>query len=186
MRVLSLTAVLALAACSSSSHTPPDPTVTPANVRVSGTATTGVSSNALRVSPSYDVSFDTIYASVDKIWSALPAIYTALSIPLTTADPQTLRFGNEGMKVRRRLGETSLVKLLDCGRTQIGQNADSYEIVMSVVTTLARADVNTTVVATGVQASGSPLQFGGSQTRCRTKGELERQIALALSARFNK
>lgn len=186
MRVRGLTAVMALAACSSSPHTPPDPTVAPANVRVSGTGTTGPSSNALRVTPSYDIAIDTIYAGVDKIWAALPAIYTALSIPLTTADPQTLRFGNEGMKIRRRLGETSLVELLDCGRTQIGQNADSYEIVMSVVTTLARADVNTTVVSTGVQATGKPLQFGGSETRCRTKGELERQIALGLRARFNK
>lgn len=186
MRVLSLMIVLALAACSSSPNTPPDPTIGPANVRVSGTGTTGVSSNAVRVSPSYDVAFDTIYASVDKIWAALPAIYTALSIPLTTADPQTMRFGNEGMKVRRRLGETPLVNLLDCGRTQIGQSADSYEIIMSVVTTLARADVNTTVVSTGIEASGKPLQFGGSETRCRTKGELERQIALALHARFDK
>lgn len=186
MRVPGFAALLLLAACSSSHNVPPDPTTAPANVRVTGTGTSGVSSSAVRVTPSYDVAFDTIYASVDSIWAALPAIYTALSIPLTTADPQTLRFGNEGMKIRRRLGETSLIKLLDCGRTQIGQNADSYEIVMSVVTTLARAGIHTTVVSTGVEASGKPMQFGGSETRCRTKGELERLIALALRARVEK
>jgi hypothetical protein len=161
--------------------------VGPANtVRVAGSHTTGVSNNALRVIPSYDLAVDTIYAGASAIWSALPAVYTALSIPLTTADNQTLRFGNEGMKVRRKLGETSLVKLLDCGRTQIGQNADSYEIIMSVVTTLKRHDENITVISTSVEASGKPLQFGGSETRCRTKGELEKQIALAVRARVEK
>lgn len=187
MRILGPAALLLAAACSST-HTPdPDPTVGPANtVRVAGSNATGVSNNALRVSPSYDVAVDTIYAGVAPIWSALPAIYTALSIPLTTADNQSLRFGNEGMKIRRRLGETSLIKLLDCGRTQIGQNADSYEILMSVVTTLRRHDENTTVIATAVEASGKPLQFGGSETRCRTKGELEKQIALAVRARAEK
>ena len=187
MRIAGPAALLVLAACSSS-HTPdPDPTVGPANtVRVSGTNTTGVSNNALRVTPSYDVAVDTIYTGVAPIWSALPAIYTALSIPLTIADNQTLRFGNEGMKIRRRLGETSLIKLLDCGRTQIGQNADSYDILMSVVTTLRRHDANVTIISTSVEASGKPAQFGGSETRCRTKGELEKQIALALRARVEK
>lgn len=187
MRILASAAVVVLAACSSS-HTPAaDPTVGPAStVRVSGTHTTGVSSNALRVSPSYDLAVDTIYAGVSAIWSALPAVYTALSIPLTTADNQALRFGNEGMKIRRKLGETSLVKLLDCGRTQIGQNADSYEILMSVVTSLRQNDANTTIVSTQIEASGKPLQFGGSETRCRTKGELEKQIALAVRARVEK
>ena len=109
-----------------------------------------------------------------------------MSIPLTIADNQTLRFGNEGMKIRRRLGETSLIKLLDCGRTQIGQNADSYDILMSVVTTLRRHDANVTIISTSVEASGKPAQFGGSETRCRTKGELEKQIALALRARVEK
>lgn len=187
MRFIGPVSALMVAACTSS-HTPaPDPSIGPGNtVRVAGTNTSGVSNSALRVTPSYDLAVDTIYAGVDKIWAALPFVYTALSIPLTTADTQTLRFGNEGMKIRRRLGETSLIKLLDCGRTQIGQNADSYDIVMSVVTTLRRHDANTTVVATAIEATGRPPQFSGSETRCRTKGELERQIALALRARAEK
>lgn len=186
MRIVGFAALLVLTACSS--HNPaPDPTVGPANtVRVAGANTTGVTNNAVRVTPSYDVLVDTIYAGVEQIWGALPAIYTALSIPLTTADNQSLRFGNEGMRIRRRLGETSLTKLLDCGRTQIGLNADSYDIVMSVMTSLRQHDANTTIVSTTIEASGKPAQFSGSETRCRTKGELEKQIALALRARVEK
>jgi hypothetical protein len=187
MRAIGLAALLVLTACSSS-HTPaPDPSVGPGNtVRVAGTNTTGVSNNAMRVTPSYDVAVDTIYAGVEPIWAALPFIYTALSIPLTTADNQRLRFGNEGMKIRRRLGETPLVKLLDCGRTQIDQNAESYDIHMSVMTVLRRHDAQITIVSTSVEASGKPPQFGGSETRCRTKGELEKAIVLALRARVEK
>ena len=178
-------ALLMLAACTSAPNTPPDPATRPNDVRVAG-AGGGIRGSAMRVNPSYDVTFDTVHATVDRVWAALPAIYTALSIPLTTADPNTLRFGNEGMKIRRRLGETQLIKLLDCGRSQIGENADSYEIVMSVLTTLQRLDAQTTRVSTAIEASGKPIQFAGAETRCRTKGELERQISLALRARFEK
>lgn len=174
---------LFLAGCTSTPGPRPDPAVGGSTVRVAG-AGGGVATTAMRVNPSYDVRFDTIHASVDRIWSALPAVFTALAIPLTTADNQSLRFGNEGMKVRRKLGDNQLIKLLDCGRSQIGENADSYEIVMSVLTLLERVGPTTTRVATSVEATGKPIQFAGGETRCRTKGELERQIALALRARF--
>lgn len=187
MRIVGVVALVVLAACSSAHNPSPDPSVDPAsNVRVAGSNTSGVSNSTLRVTPSYDVAVDTIHAGVEKIWEALPAIYTALSIPLTTADNQTLRFGNEGMKIRRRLGETSLIKLLDCGRTQIGQNADSYDILLSVLTTLRRHDAQTTIVSTSVEATGRPPQFSSSDTRCRTTGALERQIVLALRARVER
>ena len=185
MRIIGPAALLVLASCSSSRPVP-DPSVGPAStVRVAGTNTTGVSNNALRVTPSHDVAVDTIHAGVEQVWAALPAIYTALSIPLTTADNKSFRFGNEGMKIRRRLGETSLVKLLDCGRTQIGPNAESYDIVLSVMTTLRRHSEHATIVSTAIDASGKAVQFG-SETRCRTTGALEKQIALALRARVEK
>lgn len=183
MRMSGLPLVL-LAACTSAPNTPPDPAARPNDVRVAG-AGGGIRGSAMRVTPSYDVTFDTISATVDKIWAALPSVYTALSIPLTTADTRSLRFGNEGMKVRRRLGDNQLIKLLDCGRSQIGDNADSYEITMAVITSLQKIDAQVTRVTTAVEASGKPIQFAGAETRCRTKGELERQIALALRARFS-
>jgi hypothetical protein len=176
-------ALLILTACTSAPDTTPDPAARPNDVRVAGTGG-GIRGSAMRVNPSYDVTFDTINATVDKVWAALPAVYTALSIPLTTADPKSLRFGNEGMRIRRRLGDTQLVKLLDCGRSQIGENAESYEIMMSVMSTLQQLSPQTTRVTTSIEASGKPIQFAGAETRCRSKGELERQISLALRARF--
>ena len=186
MRAQRLVILLILVACSSTQHATPDPAATPANVSIAGSGTSGVNTGSLRVNPSYDVAFDTIHTSLDRVWAALPAIYTALSIPITTADTKKYLFGNEGMKVYRRLGETPLTRLLDCGRTQIGPNADSYEIVMSVTTLLRPHEPQVTIVTTSVDASGRPMQYGGGDTRCRTKGELERQIALALRARFER
>ena len=176
-------ALVVLAACSSTPNTLPDPAARPNDVRVAGSGG-GIRGSAMRVNPSYDVTFDTIHAPVEKIWAALPGVYTALSIPLTTAEPASLRFGNEGMKIRRRLGDIQLFTLLDCGRSQIGDNAESYEINMSVLTSLQRIDAQRTRVSTVVEASGKPIQFSGAETRCRSKGELEQRIALGLRARF--
>ena len=175
-------ALLTFAACTSAPNTTPDPAARPSDVQVTGHSGGAVRS-AIRVNPSYDVAFDTIQASVDRVWDALPAIYTALSMPLTVADNKARRLGNEGMKTRRRLGDTPLMKLLDCGRSQIGENAESYEITLSVVTTLQVLNAQTTRVSTSVEASAKPIQFAGAEIGCRTKGELERQIALALRAR---
>ena len=54
---------------------------------------------------------------------------------------------------------------------------------MSVLTTLAKVDSANTVVYTNIEASGQPMNYAGGQTRCRTKGELEKQMLLMLRTR---
>lgn len=154
-------------------------------VRVTGSSGTGTAVNtSTRTAATYDVRIDTLPVKLDLVWKALPSVYTGLEIPINTLDNTKNMVGNGGIKLYRRVGPNQLTKLLDCGRTQIGPNADSYEIIMSVITTLAKADSASTVVYTNVEASGQPMNYAGGQTRCRTRGELEKQILLMLRTRL--
>ncbi|HYC51904.1 MAG TPA: hypothetical protein VEB19_12400 [Gemmatimonadaceae bacterium] len=166
-------------------NTPPEVAPPAQTVRVTGAMGTGTAVNSsTRTSGTYDVRIDTIAVKLDQVWKTLPAVYGALEIPISEFDAEKNLVGNGGMKVYRRLGQNQLTKILDCGRTQIGQNADSYEIIMSVITTLAKVDSASTVVYTNIEASGQPMNYAGGQTRCRTKGELEKQLMLMLESRL--
>lgn len=185
MRRLCPLAALLLAACSSSAGNRPDAAPTPTQtVRVSGQPGLAQGVNAsVRMSGSNDIAADTIGAPMDSVWRALPEVYRALAIPTNLLDTKLRQLGTSGTKVYRRLGQTPLRRLLDCGSTQIGPNADSYDILFAATTSLRRLDSTTTIVTTSVHATGRPMQHGGSETVCRTRGELERQVVLLLKAR---
>lgn len=185
MRRLSPVAALLLAACSSSGRNPPDAAPIPTQtVRVSGQPGLGQGvSSSVRLSAANDIAADTIGAPLDSVWRALPEVYRALVIPTNLLDTDLRQLGTSGTRVYRRLGQSPLRRLLDCGSTQIGPNADSYDILLAATTTLRRLDAATTIVTTSVQATGRPMQHGGSDVVCRTRGELERQVALLLKTR---
>ena len=184
MRASILVTLALLPACSSPRNRPdaaPTPTQT---VRVSGTSTIGQGANSsVRMSAANDIAADTIGAPLDSVWRALPEVYRALAIPTNLLDTDLRQLGTSGTKVYRRLGQTPLRRLLDCGSTQIGPNADSYDIMLAATTTLRRLDSVSTIVTTSVQAAGRPMQHGGSEVVCRTRGDLERQVVLLLKTR---
>jgi hypothetical protein len=183
MRAFPLILCALVAACAPK-NTPPEMAPPAQTVRVTGSSGTGTSVNSsTRTSGTYDVRIDTVAAPLATIWKHLPAVYAGLDIPINQLDNTKNMVGNGGMKLYRKIGQTQLTKVLDCGRTQIGPNADSYEIVMSVLTTLARVDSANTVVYTNIEASGQPMNYAGGQTRCRTRGELEKQMLLMLRTR---
>ena len=163
----------AVAACSSnpSPSTPaPEPVTSGQTVRVSAAS---MGSTSARIVPSGGPNVLRVEASLDRIWKALPAIYDSLAVPLTVHDPRNRIIGNEGMVIRRRLGKVALSKYLECGRSQMDQNADTYEITMSVVTRLNVIDSVQTKVTTTVEASARGLQFAGQASACTTTGTLE-------------
>lgn len=169
-----LLAGAAVAACSSNpapaTPTPEVPATTAQTVRVSSAS---MGSTSARIVPSGGPNILRVEASVDRIWKALPAIYDSLAIPLTVHDPRNRVIGNEGMVIRRRLGKVALSKYLECGRSQMDQNADTYEITLSVVTRLNVIDSAQTKVTTLVEASARGLQFAGQASACTTTGTLE-------------
>ena len=123
---------------------------------------------------------------IDVVWRALPAAYDSLKIPLTTLDPKAHHLGNEGMKIRQRLGTVSLSKYIDCGQAQIGPSADSYDVYLNVTTTLNARSGAETEIATIVESAAKPLNFGQDYTRCTSKGTIENAISAIVAARLTK
>ena len=138
---------------------------------------------SLTISPVTDASNHSLTSSVDDAWLQLAHVYDSLAIPKVLIDPKTHTISNQGQKIRQRLGRTSLSRFIECGTTQIGPNADSYEVFLTVTTHLAAEGAGSRL-STTVEAVARPLTFNQTYSRCSTKGVLETRIADALKARL--
>jgi hypothetical protein len=181
MRVAAaLLSVVAAAGCASSSSIERAPV--PETVRVVGGASSGAIAVGMNSSPA-EVRSTALAASVADVWRVLPAAYEALGIPISVLDSTTRSVGNSGFNVRRRLGTVPLVRLIDCGTTQGGPSAESYDIRMTL-TTRVRPDDAGASIATTVEALGKPVAFSGEYVRCSSTGALESRIADAVRSRL--
>jgi hypothetical protein len=169
-------ATVAVASACASTATTADPSA-PHTQRVSIDGMAG----SLRISAVTDASSLVLNASADNAYRVLPLVYDSLSIPKTWLDPKTFLISSQGFKIRTRLGKTSLSRFIDCGSTQIGANADSYDVYMTVTSKLAGSG-ETSTLSTTVEAAARPLSFNQDYTRCSSRGELERRIGALAKA----
>jgi hypothetical protein len=121
---------------------------------------------------------------VDRVWTALRVAYDSLGVPVGTLDPATRTIGNLGFKTRNRLGKTPLSRHLDCGSTQVGPNADSYDIILSVMSSLQPAPGGGTRLTTTVEAQARPATFNQSWSRCSSRGGIEERVASLVKAQL--
>lgn len=179
MRLALLFSLAAMAGCSSPGAVQGAPA--PETVRVvggsGGSIAMGMSGSAA------DARSVAIAASVPAVWRALPAAYESLSIPISVLDSVTHVVGNSGFNVRRRLGSVPLVRLIDCGTTQGGPSAETYDIRLSVTTQIKAADAGTTI-STTIEPKGKPVAFSGEYINCSSTGVLETRIADAVKSRI--
>jgi hypothetical protein len=122
---------------------------------------------------------------IGKVWHALPAAYEQLGIPITQADEATHTIGNGGLKIRRELGKVALSRYIDCGTTQIGENADSYEVYLTVTSHVdEEPTAGLSILRTTFEAMARPIAFSRDYARCSSKGELEKRIAEAVKSQL--
>ncbi|MFL5605868.1 MAG: hypothetical protein ACJ8AD_05445 [Gemmatimonadaceae bacterium] len=118
---------------------------------------------------------DTLTIASSRVWAALPAVYAALDIPLSVADTGSHVIGAMYLSRRRPIGGERLSRLLSCGDSSFGPNADHYEVqftALSLVTPIDSAHSALTIAVNGVA-----LANGNSQRiACNTTGRLERRI----------
>ncbi len=183
MRSIALLSLITLAACASGGTTSSG-TGAPQTTRVMGGG--GLSGGSIRMNATDAASVTTVGFPLDVVWRALPAAYDSLKIPLTTLDAKAHRLGNEGMKIRQRLGTVSLSKYIDCGQAQIGPSADSYDVYLNVTTTVTARSGAETAISTIVESAAKPLNFGQDYTRCTSKGTIENAISAIVAAKLSK
>lgn len=118
---------------------------------------------------------------IEVVFRALPVAYDSIGIPVGRVDTASHVVGNDGYKLRRKLGGVPLARYLDCGQAQGFRSAETYEINLSVVTRLQRVGDSETRAATSVQASAKPVNFAGEYAACSSTGELEQRVADVLS-----
>ena len=131
MRAVVMISVAALVACAPSKTSPPAPAASA--MQVVATADGVPPSIDPRVSDGVPLVPKPLPGPPDSVWNALPAAYDSLGIKLNVVDLKQHLIGNQGMKLRQKLGSTRLSKYLDCGNAQIGPSADSYDVLMSVM-----------------------------------------------------
>lgn len=145
----------------------------------SGSETVRVSSLAggmtAEIHPSDQLRGGDIPAPIDRTWAAMRAVYDSLNLPVASVDPSAHVIESPNLRLRRRLGDTPLNKYLRCGDTQGGQSVDTYEIQMSVRTSLKEHNGATTIM-TSVSAEGRPITISADYTRCTSTGNLESRV----------
>ena len=119
----------------------------------------GEGGGTLRVRNEVESSSAIIGLPIDKVWAALPAAFDSLGVTVTSRDPVKRIMGTEGIKVRQRIGGVPLSRYFDCGTTQIGANADSYEVMLMLMAQLKAAPGNTTSIVVSVDARARPVAF---------------------------
>lgn len=181
MLLLSLAILPACASSSSSSSTASEASVRPA------TQTIGSSSvGTVTVSATATADVSHLPYSADAVWRILPSTYDSVGIPVTTLDHARKSIGNAGYKTRARLGKAPLSRYLDCGNTQIGPNADSYDVFLSVITTVTAEGANGSALVTIVDAQSRPITYNQGYSRCSSKGGIEIRIADLVKARLSR
>jgi hypothetical protein len=176
MRALTALTLLAAAACSSSGTAPVNtaPGTSTATGRVVTTEGSTVQMNTMNIDTDVRVF---VTGTPDEAWAVLPGVYAELGIPLTTNDSRTKSIGNTGWKTRRFIGKQRMQQYFDCGSSGTIYNAETYELNISILTTVRSNPSGGSVISTAMTASGkNPITSSSAEVRCATTGNLELRI----------
>lgn len=166
-RIVATTSVLALAACSS------------ATTSTQRTETTYIpGAGVLSVTSENGTIAVVMGAPLQQVWRILPTAFDSAGITLTLIDPKKHLMANEGFKIRQKLKNERLSTYFECGTTQVGPNADSYELYITVNSFLEplKGDTTRTRMTVALTAAAKPLQFSQDYSRCTSKTILERKM----------
>jgi len=170
-------ALVWVGACASGGATP---SPTNGTIQQSVTMTSGGGGTGT-ITMTRDAESHLLTSSPDRVWAALPAVFDSLGIPATTVDKTNRVVGNSAFKVHGRLKGVPLSRYIDCGTsTQIGPNADSYDVVLSLVAQARPGEAGTTSLSIGLEAAGRPATFSQDYSRCPSKGALETRLVETL------
>ena len=174
-RLFPLISIAALGACASSG--------TSGGSNISEGAPVAPTTRIVGIQSSVDLRTDAtlsrgrvvVNAPFDDVFRSLAAAYDSVGVPVTISSPAQGLIGNDGLKVRRRLKETPLTRYIDCGATQGGPSAETYEVLLIVRTQLQKQSQGVQAT-TLLEASARPVALSGNWVKCGSTGRLEMLI----------
>ena len=179
MRATALFPIVILAGCASSGATAGAPATQ--TVRVVGPSSTAT----LSIPGSDRSNSHELPYPLEQVWRLLPAALDSLGIPVGVMDPARRTAGNTGFKVRGRLKNVPLSRYIDCGNsTQIGPNADSYDVNLALIAAVRSVSPTTSSVTITFEAVGRPATFAQEYSQCTSKGVLETRLMDVLASRL--
>jgi hypothetical protein len=119
---------------------------------------------------------DTLAVSEARVFAALPAVFTALAVPLTVVDSSAKAMGAVRVLVRRPIAGQRLSLLLECGTGSYGPNAERYSVQLTLVARAKAIDSTHTEVLTMVRGDAAPNGLSTS-VNCASSGRLEERFA---------
>jgi len=179
MRLLpSLLLPLFAAACAGATATGGDtgvaPTPTVATTRVVTSQGGTVMASGMTVD--FDVRL-LVTGTADQAWAVLPGVYAELGIPLSINDAGSKTIGNTGWRTRRVIGRVPAQRYLECGSSGTLANAETYQLTLSIVSTVSPNARGGAVVSTAVSGTGkNPITSSSAEVRCASTGDLELRI----------
>jgi hypothetical protein len=178
MRALIVLSLAAVSACASSTAGSTRPETESIRVGSAG-------KDNLRLTSITQANVTPMNFSLGKVWHALPAAFELMAIPITRVDTALYSISNDGMKLRRQLGTVSLSRFIDCGSTQIGDNADTYDVYLTIVSQVVEDKTSgLSSLQTTFEAMARPIAFSREYSRCSSRGVLEKRIADAVKAQL--
>ena len=128
----------------------------------------------------------TVRGSAADAWQFLPSVFTELGLQINFRDPAGKRLGACYQVVHTRLGRELLSTILDCGETRSIPNADSYQVALTVLTTIGAEEGGSVTVSTFVLGVGKTDSAGsGGRVWCYSKADLEERIRARLAEKLN-
>lgn len=119
---------------------------------------------------------DTLAVNDARVFAALPAVFTALAVPLTVVDSSAKAMGAVRVLVRRPIAGQRLSLLLECGTGSYGPNAERYSVQLTLVARAKAIDSTHTEVLTMVRGDAAPNGLSTS-VNCASSGRLEERFA---------
>jgi hypothetical protein len=122
-----------------------------------------------------------LLVDVDKAWAAVPTVYGELGIQPSVIDSKQHVYGNAGANIRRSIGNQRMSRYFDCGATAGIANADSYDMLVRVLTQIVPTEGGLSKLRTQAEATAHANAVSGAPVRCSSTGALEARIAQMVS-----
>ena len=152
-----------------------------------GATGSGVPATLLRGVTEDYVRKTTIEATPEAVWGILPAVYEEFKLPANTLVAAERRIGVQTGRFRERVAGERAARVVSCGTASDGREAaDSYELSLDVVTTVAAAPGGGSELRTVVSGFAKPVFTSGEPVRCASTGRLEERLAAAARAKLAK